>query len=48
MIIKKTWERYLSVKVGPLHRESYCDIYTGWFLLGIIPLFISRVRTRRP
>ena len=35
MIIKKTWKG---------HYEGYCYHYryTGWFLFGIIPLYINR------
>lgn len=42
MIVKKTWERW--VKDG-LYR--YHDIYVGWFLFGIIPLYIERERERK-
>ena len=36
MIIKRTWYRK--------NRKSYCtkNKYKGYFLLGIIPLFISK------
>lgn len=42
MILKKTWEEYT--------RESftnYKDIYTGWYLFGVVPLYVSRERFRR-
>ena len=35
MIIKKTWKRRDGV-----YRYRYK--YTGWFLFGIIPLYINR------
>lgn len=34
MIVKKSWKKQYS-------RYSY-HIYTGWFLFGIIPLYIER------
>lgn len=37
MIYRKTWEKT---------RDHYRDIYTGYFLFGIIPLFIARERFR--
>lgn len=46
MIVLKEWERYRSrVKVGD-RRLDYRDIYKGWFLFGVLPLFITRVRQR--
>lgn len=33
MIYKKTWFKW---------KNRYKYTYTGWFLLGFIPLFISR------
>lgn len=33
MIIKRTWKKYKHV---------YTYHYTGWFLFGIIPIYISR------
>lgn len=51
MIVKKTWERFASDKNGVGYRGSfgsnYLDIYTGWFLFGLIPLYIKRERSRR-
>ncbi len=38
MLYRKTWEK---------HRTSYKDVYTGWFLFGIIPLIVTRERFRR-
>ena len=34
MIIKRTWKKYKTYFTG--------YIYTGWFLLGFIPLYIRR------
>ena len=42
MIIKKTW-----IKRKPIFKHSSIKnvyYYTGWFLFGIIPLYINRVR----
>lgn len=36
MIIKRTWFRY------PKNRPMYRYNYTGYFLLGIIPIYIVR------
>jgi hypothetical protein len=50
MIIRKTWERlaYDRKGIGGHNRSrNYLDIYTGWFLFGIFPLYISRDRKRR-
>ena len=33
MIVKKTWRKY---------KKLYRYKYTGWFLLGFIPLYIKR------
>lgn len=35
MIIKKTWK-------GKFNGHTYRYNYIGWFLFGIIPLYISR------
>ena len=35
MIIKKIWK-------GKWNGYTYCCQYTGWFLFGIIPLYIVR------
>ena len=35
MIIKRTWD-------GGWNGRNYCYKYTGWFLFGIIPLYIGR------
>lgn len=37
MIIKKTW-------YGSWSGCSYRYTYTGWFLFGIIPLYVNRER----
>ncbi len=50
MIVKKTWERFardFKGVTGGLPGKNYIDTYTGWFLFGIIPLYISRARARR-
>ncbi len=49
MIVKKTWERIAYARLIPADRfskERYRDVYTGWFLLGIIPLFVIRDRRK--
>ena len=35
MIVKKTWK-------GKFDGFTYVYKYTGWFLFGIIPLYINR------
>lgn len=46
MIVRKTWERYKWVQIKQhVGKTQYRDVYTGWFLFGIIPLFIDRDRT---
>lgn len=55
MLVKKTWERRRSDRFGPRQamfnlgtgrqRPQYLDIYEGWFLLGLLPLYIRRDRT---
>lgn len=45
MIVRRTWERDRRVRHG-FGSILYRDIYTGWFLLGFIPLFIARERHR--
>lgn len=39
MIVKKTWEKF--VRKGS---TRYNDVYTGYFLLGFVPLYVSRER----
>ena len=47
MIVRKTWERSCTDRKGPGIRPTvYTDVYDGWFLFGLIPLFINRSRTR--
>jgi len=41
MIIKKTWTALKAEKFGRTYRYHY----TGWFLLGCIPLYLVRVTT---
>ena len=48
MIVKKTWERLARDTKGPNFKHfSYIDTYTGWFLLGFIPIYIVRSRRNR-
>lgn len=56
MIVKKTWEREARDSGAPDGNRftgggdwipQYLDIYTGWFLLGVIPIYIVRERTRK-
>jgi len=42
MIIKKTW---IVDRRGEMYKPRVRYYYTGWFLLGIIPLYMSRVTT---
>lgn len=53
MIVVKTWERRSFDRFGPRTRSfrgtgrwmpQYHDSYTGWFLLGLIPIYIVRAR----
>ena len=44
MIVRKTWERFTKDKRAGWRGTSYRDVYTGWFLMGIIPLYITRER----
>lgn len=56
MIVRKTWERRRSDRFGPRQvsfnlgsgkqRSQYLDVYDGWFLFGLLPLYI--VRSREP
>jgi hypothetical protein len=53
MITKKTWERFVwakgirvTGKSDALSMVRYHDQYTGYFLLGIVPLYVVRSRTR--
>jgi hypothetical protein len=39
MLIKKSWQRYEDKDGGRRLRH----VYTGWFLLGFIPLYVTRV-----
>lgn len=46
MIVIKRWRRVKyrrNVPYGTPHRDDH--IYTGWFLFGIIPIFINRDTT---
>lgn len=38
MIIKKTWKKY--------HNHIWM-FYTGWFLFGILPLYITRQKNMK-
>ncbi len=44
MLIRKTWQREGSHHASPFQRRRHIDSYEGWFLFGIIPLYISRTR----
>lgn len=47
MIVLKTWERLHCDKRAPgFEGKTYLDTYDGWFLFGLIPLFIRRRRER--
>lgn len=46
MIVRRTWERHSRDHDG-ISTVWYRDVYTGWFLFGIVPIFISRERNRR-
>lgn len=41
MLYCKSWEKRRTIGI-----YVYRDVYTGWFLLGFIPLFITRTRMR--
>ena len=45
MIVFKTWERY-KTETRDRVRKRYHDVYEGYFLFGLVPLYISRSRTR--
>jgi hypothetical protein len=46
MIVKKTWSRDSKVKTGRGgYRFRYIN-YRGWFLFGIIPLYVERINVR--
>ena len=38
MVVKKTW-----TKDRVRGTRSYRYAYTGWFLLGIIPIYVDRI-----
>lgn len=40
MIIKRIWDSKKGIKTALSFRSKYT--YTGWFLFGIIPIYISR------
>jgi hypothetical protein len=51
MIVQKNWERMRADRFGPRSYAwrgtgkvipQYHDTYVGWFLFGLIPLFIIR------
>lgn len=42
MLVFKSWEKYRKEKL-----YNYRDVYTGWFLFGILPLIIWRERIRQ-
>ncbi|MEP0155224.1 hypothetical protein [Pseudophaeobacter sp.] len=53
MIVKKTWERLTASRWSARQWSfdgngdvlpQYLDIHTGWFLFGILPLYITRNR----
>lgn len=47
MLIKKTWTRYKKKTWARFNRETCTrQYYTGYFLFGLIPIFIDR-RTER-
>lgn len=47
MIVRKEWERYRrDVRVGDHRRLQYRDVYKGWFLFGVLPLYVIRERQR--
>ena len=47
MIVEKHWERYNFEKISKGGTvASYHDVYRGWFLFGIVPLYVMRDRTR--
>lgn len=39
MIVKKTWIKTKASSVCTIRRYHY----TGWFLLGLLPLYVARV-----
>jgi hypothetical protein len=50
MIVKKTWERFAKDRKAPGGYDNaylYRDTYIGWFLFGLIPLYVVRERVRR-
>lgn len=52
MILKKTWSRFghdshKKSTHGSSTHYNCIDLYTGYFLFGIIPLYIERQRNRR-
>lgn len=47
MIMRKTWSKERFKRDGVNSpRYQHTDQYIGWFLFGVIPLFISRERLR--
>jgi len=40
MIVQKSWNTK-NKKFGPAQPRQF--VYTGWFLFGIIPIYIKRV-----
>lgn len=47
MIVDRVWERYTGKKhVGDRRYWRYHDTYRGWFLFGIMPLYIKSTRER--
>ncbi len=50
MIVKKSWEKRVKRRTGrefqSYQKTTHDDVYTGWFLFGILPLYVMRDRTR--
>ena len=46
MIVLRRWRRVVGVK-PKIRGEEFrrVHIYTGWFLLGVVPIFINRETT---
>jgi hypothetical protein len=55
LIYRKSWERLFRPWFSPredravlghvvVRRMKYLDTYTGWFLFGVVPIYVSRDR----
>lgn len=47
MLVKRSWARTKWMKVGYGAPGKYIAMYEGWFLFGILPLYIRHGHWQR-